>query len=47
MNKFISGGGELIDQGSHLIAARVFLGEFVSTIKLRSFSNLKLRIMYF
>ena len=39
MNKFISGGGELIDQGSHLIdLARVFLGEFVKVqSNLRSF----------
>ena len=29
MNKRISGGGQMIDQGSHLIdLSRIFLGEF-------------------
>ena len=37
MNKSISGGGELIDQGSHIIdLSRIFLGEF---IKIDSYLN--------
>ena len=37
MNKSISGGGELIDQGSHIIdLSRIFLGEFV---KIDSYLN--------
>ena len=52
MNRKISGGGELIDQGSHLIdLSRLFLGEFVSVkSSLRKYFEVKmekLMIMHF
>ena len=49
MDKKISGGGELIDQGSHIIDLSEFLGEFVKiNSTLKSFSGKqKLRIMPF